>query len=313
MTEFLIRRLGLAFLVVLLTVIAQAALVRVLPGDPVRLVMGPRASEAFAAQVRAEMELDLPVHEQVFNFVLRALRGDLGRDFLSSRPVASLIGDVLPHTLALALTSLGMAIVLGLPLGVIAAAQPGGWLDQVLGAVSITFVTLPTYVIGLVGLLVFAVGLGWLPAIGAGDAADPGDYLRHLILPASALALTWVGYLARLVRASMLEVLSAPFIRTARAYGLGEWRILFRHALANALIPTVAVLGVGLGNLLGGAIFVEFIFDRPGLGQLIFTSIGERNYPVVRGGVLTAALMFVLANLLADLVQRWLNPRLRSR
>jgi peptide/nickel transport system permease protein len=227
--------------------------------------------------------------------------------------VASLIGDVLPHTLALALTSLGMAIVLGLPLGVIAAAQPGGWLDQVLGAISITFVTLPTYVIGLVGLLVFAVGLGWLPAIGAGDAADPADYLRHLILPASALALTWVGYLARLVRASMLEVLSAPFIRTARAYGLPEWRVLFRHALRNALIPTVAVLGVGLGNLLGGAIFVEFIFDRPGLGQLIFTSIGERNYPVVRGGVLTAALMFVLANLLADLVQRWLNPRLRSR
>ena len=151
-----------------------------------------------------------------------------------------------------------------------------------------------------------------LPAIGAGDLSDPLDYLRHLILPAVALAVTWIGYLARLVRASMLEVLNANYIRTAHAFGIGERMIFYRYALKNAIIPTIAVLGVGLGSLMGGAIFVEVIFARTGLGTLTYDAIQSRNYPIVRGGVLVVAVLFVLANLVADLSYRFLDPRIRD-
>jgi peptide/nickel transport system permease protein len=175
------------------------------------------------------------------------------------------------------------------------------------------FITIPSYVAGLLLLLVFAVQLDWLPALGVGDPARPTDYLQHLVLPAVALAITWIGYLARLVRASLLEVLSTDYIRTAFAYGLRERLIHYKYALKNALIPTVAILGVGLGNLLGGAVFVEVIFTRPGLGRLIFEAIAERNYPIVRGGVLVVALLFVLANLVADLSYHYLDPRIRSQ
>jgi peptide/nickel transport system permease protein len=167
-------------------------------------------------------------------------------------------------------------------------------------------------VIGLLLLLIFAVRLDWLPAIGAGDPSQPGDVLAHLVLPALALAITWIGYLARLVRASMLDVIGSDYIRAAFAFGHSAHSAYYRLALRNAILPTIAILGVGLGNLLGGAVFVEVIFTRPGLGSLIYNAIEARNFPVIRGGVLTAAALFVLANLAADLCQRWLNPRLRD-
>jgi len=177
---------------------------------------------------------------------------------------------------------------------------------------SVSFITLPPYVAGILLLLFFSVLLDWFPAIGAGQLSQPLDVLSHLVLPALALALSWIGYLARLVRSSMLEVMTADYIRTAAAYGLRPRTIYYKYALRNAIIPTVAVLGVGLGNLLGGAVFIEVIFSRPGLGRLIYNSISDRNYPIVRGGILVAALMFVFANLLADLSYRFLDPRLQS-
>jgi peptide/nickel transport system permease protein len=257
------------------------------------------------------MELDQPIPVQLFNFVRRTIQGDLGRDFASNRPVTGLIASALPHTLLLAVTSLGLAVLLGVPLGVYSATRPNTWIDQLTGLLSVSFITLPSYVAGLFLLLFFTVQLNWFPAIGAGEPGDPLDYLHHLVLPTTALAITWVGYLARLVRASVLEVLNANYIRTAFAFGLRERTIFYKYALKNALIPTVAVLGVGLGNLLGGAIFIEVIFTRPGLGRLIYEAISDRNFPIVRGGILVAALLFVLANLLADLSYHYLDPRIQ--
>ena len=297
--------------VALLVMVFLGALVHLVPGDPVKLILGPRASEALSEVVREQMGLDDPIPVQVFDFVVGALHGDLGTDFVTQLPVTTLIGEALPHTIVLALSSLGLAALLGVPLGVYAATRPNTLIDRITGVVSVSFITLPAYVAGLFLLLLFAVRLEWLPAIGSGSFSDPADYVRHLILPSVALAVTWIGYLARLVRTSMLEVLNANYIRTAQAFGIRERVIFYRYALKNAIIPTIAVLGVGLGNLMGGAIFVEVIFARPGLGLLIFDSLASRNFPIVRGGVLVVALLFVFANLLADLSYRFLDPRIR--
>jgi peptide/nickel transport system permease protein len=311
MLRYLLKRLGMSLLVALLAMLFLASLVHIIPGDPVKTILGPRASESMSARVRTEMGLDLPIPVQLFNFVSRALQGDLGRDFVSKLPVTRLIAEALPHTILLAISSLGLATLIGVPLGVYSATRPNTWIDRLTGLLAVSCITLPSYVAGLFLLLIFAVQLSLFPAIGVGELTDPADYLRHLILPATALAITWIGYLARLVRASVLEVLNANYIRTAFAFGLRERTIFYKYALKNALIPTIAVLGVGMGNLLGGAIFVEVIFTRPGLGRLIYESIADRNYPIVQGGILVAALLFVLANLLADISYHYLDPRIR--
>jgi peptide/nickel transport system permease protein len=303
----------MALIVLLLAATLLSALVRFIPGDPVKIVLGPRASPALSARIRDEMGLNLPVPQQVAMFVGNALRGDLGVDVLRRVPVTQLIGAALPNTIVLAVSSLALAGLIGIPLGVYAAAHHNSFADRLIAVLSVSFVALPTYVIGLVLLLVFAVQLDWLPAIGAGDPQNPGDYLAHLALPVVALAVVWVGYLARLVRASMLDVINSDYIRAAFAFGHSKRNAHYKLALRNAILPTVAILGVGLGNLLGGAVFIEVIFTRPGLGSLIYNAIQARNYPVVQGGVLVAAVLFVFANLLADLCQRWLNPRLREQ
>lgn len=311
MKRYLAKRLAMTLAVVLLTMVFLSLLVHIVPGDPVRIILGPRASEALSQIVREEMELDESVPVQVWHFVTRAFQGDLGTDFASRLPVTEIIGSALPHTVILAVSSLALAVLAGVPLGVFAATHPNSWLDRVAALFSVSMIALPAFVAGLFLLVLFAVRLDLLPAIGAGSLSDPADYLRHLILPATALAITWVGYLARLVRTSMLEVLGSPYIRTAAAFGLPRRVTLYKYALRNAIIPTVAVLGVGLGNLVGAAVFVEVIFTRPGLGTLLLDSIQTRNYPVVRGAVLVVALFVVLANLAADISYRLLDPRIR--
>jgi peptide/nickel transport system permease protein len=300
-------------LVVLVVMVFMASLVHLIPGDPVTTILGPRADPELSKIVRHDMQLDLSVPHQVWNFVSGALHGDLGVDFTSNEEVTTLVFSALPHTIILACASLMLAVLIGVPLGIYAATHPNTLIDRITGVVAVSLITIPPYLAGLFLLLLFAVRFPVLPAIGAGELSDPLDYLRHLILPAVALAITWIGYLARLVRASMLEVLNANYIRTAQAFGIKERMIFYRYALKNAIIPTIAVLGVGLGSLMGGAIFVEVIFARPGLGTLIYDAIQSRNYPIVRGGVLVVAILFVLANLLADLSYRVLDPRIRDQ
>jgi peptide/nickel transport system permease protein len=299
-------------LVVVVVMVFMASLVHLIPGDPVTTILGPRADPELSKTVRHEMQLDLSVPHQVWNFVTGALQGELGVDFTSNEPVTSLVFSALPHTVILALASLLLAVLLGVPLGVYAATHPNTLIDRITGVFAVSLITIPSYVAGLFLLLLFAVRFPLLPAIGAGELSHPLDYLRHLFLPSVALAITWIGYLARLVRASMLEVLNANYIRTAQAFGLKERMIFYRYALKNAIIPTIAVLGVGLGSLMGNAIFVEVIFARTGLGTLIYDSIQSRNYPIVRGGVLVVAILFVLANLVADMSYRFLDPRIRD-
>ena len=311
MGRYLGRRVSGAVLSLLLVTVALTLLIHVVPGDPVVKILGPRASPAMIASVRAEMNLDESFPMQVWLFLQGAVQGDLGNDFTTREPVTGQILAVLPDTLILAVSGLLLATLIGIPLGVLAATHPGSWLDRVTGAIAIAFTSLPTYVVGLLLLLLFAVRLGWFPAIGAGELSDPVDYARHLILPVIALAIGWIGYLARLLRASLLEVMNENYIRTARSWGISERIVLYRFALKNALIPTVAVLGVGLGYLMGGAIFVELIFTRDGLGSLAQSAIEDRNFPVVRGTTLVIAVLFIAANMLADLSYRFLDPRIR--
>jgi peptide/nickel transport system permease protein len=202
-------------------------------------------------------------------------------------------------------------MLVGIPLGVFSASHPDSLADRLTAILSISFISVPNYVGGLIMLLVFAVKLKVMPAMGVGDTKDTVDYIRHLVMPSVALAIPWIGYLARLVRTSLLEVFNADYIRAARSAGIQQARILYKYALKNALIPTIAVLGVGIGNLMGGAVFVEVIFGRPGMGTLIFNAIQTRNYPLVRAGVLVVALLFILANFLVDLIYTYLDPRIQ--
>jgi peptide/nickel transport system permease protein len=311
MVRYLIKRLGMTILVVFLVMLFLSLLVNIVPGDPAQIILGPRASEDLVEQVREQMYLDQPAYAQVWYFFSDAVRGDLGEDFVSNVPVTSLILEVLPHTVILAVAALGLASLIGIPLGVYAATKLNTIVDRITALVSISFITTPYYVAGLYLLLLFSLQWPIFPAVGAGSFSSPGSYVMHLALPAGALAITWVGYLARLVRSSMLEVSNANYIRTSRAFGLGEGIINYKYALKNAIIPAVAVLALALGELMGGAVFVEVIFSRPGLGRLIVDAIEARNFSVVRGAVLVIALIYVFTNLVADLCYRFLDPRIR--
>jgi len=308
---YLVKRTVMTFIVLLVVTVFLSLLVHIVPGDAAKTLLGPRAKPELVERVRAAMDLDKPAYIQVINFVNNVAHGSLGTDVFTGRSINELVGSALPHTIILAISSLGLAVIVGVPLGVFSATHPNSWADRLTTMVSVSFITVPSYVAGLFLLLIFAVRLRALPAIGLGQEGDVVDYLRHLILPSIALALSWVGYLARLVRASLLEVLNEDYIRAARAGGLSQRLILYKYALKNALIPTIAVLGVGIGNLMGGAVFVEIIFARPGMGSLINTAIQTRNYPVVRAGVLVVAVLFILSNLLADLAYTYLDPRIR--
>jgi peptide/nickel transport system permease protein len=313
MRGYFLKHIFMTLVVLMVVIIVLALLVHIVPGDPARVFLGQRATPELIARFRSSMDLDQPAYIQIERFLWRTLHGDLGVDLWTGRSLTDTIGDVLPHTIILAWTSLTLAVIVGIPLGVFSASHPDSWADRATAILSISFITIPSYVGGLIMLLVFAVELQVLPAMGVGEPGNPVDYIRHLIMPAIALAIPWVGYLARLVRTSLLEVFNADYIRSARAAGLKENLILYKYALKNALIPTIAVLGVGIGNLMGGAVFVEVIFNRPGMGTLIFNAIQMRNYPLVRAGVLVVALLFIMANLMTDIVYTYLDPRIQMQ
>lgn len=289
------------------------SLTLLIPGDPATVLLGPRATPEAVAALNAQMGLDLPLPARLGQFLARGLTGDLGKDVLSGRSVSLMVLDALPNTALLAFSAIFLAILAGLPLGAISALKPGGLADQAIAFLSVGFVSAPSFVSSIFLLLFFALWLNWFPVLGAGDTGDPLDQLWHVVLPAVALAVTWIGYIARLLRSSLLEVLNEPYIRTMRAYGVREAVVVMKYALKPACIPTLAILGMGVGELLGGAVFAEVIFNRPGLGSLIYGAIEERNYPVVQGSVLIIVILFVLTNLLVDLSYAWIDPRVRGR
>jgi len=311
MRAYLIKRFFMTLLVLVLVTVYLTLMIHIVPGDPAKSVLGPRANPERIAKIRAAMNLDKPVLTQIGIALWDLVRWDLGTDLFSGKAISELVSAALPHTLILAWSSLSLAVLIGIPLGIYSATHPDSWLDRFTAIISISFITVPSYVGGLFLLLLFAVRLQVMPAIGLGEQGDVLDYIKHLVLPATALAITWVGYLARLVRASLLEVLNETYIRAEMAAAIPVRKIYYKYALKNAIIPTVAVLGVGVGNLMAGAVFVELIFTRPGMGMLIYNAIQARNYPVVRAGVLVVAFLFVAANLLADVVYTYLDPRIQ--
>ncbi len=310
--RYLASRLVTTALVVVGAVTLLFSLTLLVPGNPAEVLLGPRASPEAVAAFAHRMGLDLPLHERLLRFFGQLLRGDLGVDIISDRPILDMVLEVMPFTIVLTFTSIGLAVVLGVPLGCYAATHPNSRGDQVAAVLSVSFIAMPNFVVAIYLLLIFSIWLDWLPVLGAGEPGDILDQLSRLILPAVSLALGWVGYIARLMRSSMLEVLGEPYIRTSRAYGLSERLVIYRYALKNACIPTVAILGLGIGRLLGGAIFAEIIFARPGIGTLIYGAITVRNYPVVQGGALVVVLLFVITNLLVDMSYSWLDPRIRG-
>lgn len=312
MLTFVLKRIGLGAVITVLAVTALFLIIHMIPGDPVSTMLGPRATPEMRAALEARMGLDKPMFVQIGRFFANMLRGDLGMDVFSNRPVAEIVLNQVPYTLTLILFSIFWSAVLGIALGCYSAVNRNSLGDQLTGILSVSVIAVPAFVVALYSLLIFAVKLQWFPAIGAGDKGDWGDQLHHLVLPSLAIGLSWVGYIARLVRASMLEVMGEGHIRTARAYGLPERRIVFGYALRLAILPTVTVIGVGMGFLLSAAVFTEIVFSRPGLGKLVIDSITTRNYPVVMGSVLFSTLIFVASTTLADIITAIMDPRIRA-
>ncbi|WP_373356325.1 ABC transporter permease [Pseudoroseicyclus sp. CXY001] len=312
MLRYAVRRIGLAIVILLTVMLAMYAMVFLIPGDPASLALGPRATPELKALLRERMGLDEPLLTQIWLFLKNAATGDLGYDVWSQRPVLDLIWEFFPKTLVLGLVALLWALVLGILLGAAAVVWRGTITDRALGLLSVSFISVPSFVIAIYAILIFAVWLHWLPAIGAGSPGDLGSQIRALILPAFALGIGWVGYLARLVRASLLEVMGEHHIRTARAFGLPEHRVVFRYALRVAIIPTIALLAVGLGSILSSAVFVEAVFSRPGIGTLMTGAVSNRNYPVVMGCVLFMTAFYLFVVTAADLLIARLDPRVRD-
>jgi ABC-type dipeptide/oligopeptide/nickel transport system permease component len=281
------------------------AFLHLVPGDPVEIMLGESAAPADVAALRHDLGLDRPLAAQYTGFLGRALRADLGRSIAFHAPVARVIADRYPATLELAGAALLVALALALPLGVAAAARPGSAVDVLARVASLAGACLPSFWLGPLLILVFSLRLGWLPVSGRGGIA-------HLLLPAVTLGLGMASVLVRLTRASMLAALHEDYVRSARAKGAPEWRVLSVHALRNALLPVTTVAGLQAGALLAGAIITETVFAWPGLGRLVVQAIDARDYPLVQGCVLVIGVSYVAVNTATDLLYRVIDPRLRD-
>jgi peptide/nickel transport system permease protein len=304
MTGYLLRRLLQVVPLALIVVTLVFSLLHLIPGDPVAIMLGEGARAADVEALRQRLGLDRPLHAQYLAFLGGLVRGDLGTSIVSGRPVVQVVVEHYPATLELALAAMAVAVALALPLGVMAALWQDRWVDHGSRFLALLGVSMPNFWLGPLLILLFSIYAGWFPVSGRGS-------LAHLVLPALTLGSALAGFLTRLVRSSLAQELHQPYLRTARAKGLPERTVVVRHALGNALIPVVTVLGLQFGALLTGAIITETVFSWPGLGRLLIQSIQARDYPVVQAGVLAMALTYVLVNLGTDLLYAWLDPRIR--
>jgi peptide/nickel transport system permease protein len=304
MGRFLVTRLASALVVVAGVSLLVFLLIHLVPGDPVEVMLGDTARPADRTALREALGLDRPLPEQLAAYAGGLLRGDLGRSLHSQRPIADMLAERIPATAELALAGLAVALLVALPLGILAAVRRNTWWDRSAMVVSLLGVSVPNFWLGPVLILVFSLGLGWLPVSGREGPAS-------VVLPALTLGTALAAVLARMVRAALLEVLSEDYVRTARAKGLPPHRVILHHALRNAALPVITLLGLQLGALLGGAVITEVVFAWPGLGQLTVEAIQRRDYPVVQACVLLIALSYVVVNTLTDLVYAALDPRVR--
>jgi peptide/nickel transport system permease protein len=314
MTAYAARRLALAMPLLLGMSVLIFALMRLVPGDPAVAVLGYKATPEGIRALREAFHLDEPVPQQYLRWLGKAAHGDLGHDFRQNEPIGRMILDRLPVTLELTLLAALCTVLIGVPLGLLAGGRRGGAADRAALAVGLLGVSVPDFWLGIMLILGLSLGAGLLPSGGwVPFAESPAENLVHMALPALTLAVSRAAVLGRLTRAAVLDTMHRSFVQYARAKGLGERAILFRHVLPNAAIPIVTVLGLQVGYMLGGAIVVEMIFTLPGLGRMTLDAVLERNYPVVQSAVLVIGAMFMLVNLVTDVLYGAIDPRVRRR
>jgi peptide/nickel transport system permease protein len=312
MSGYLARRLLATIPVMTVVAVFVFLMLRLTAGDPATIIAGDHATPADIALIRSKLGLDEPMAWQFLTWLRRIVSGDLGESFFFKKPVSELILERLEPTLALATCTLVLAISLAVPLGVFAAWKRGTWIDRSVMGMSVLGFSVPVFVIGYSLIYLFAVELAWLPVQGYQRLADGfGGFIQRLILPSFTLAGVFIAFLARITRASMLEVLGADYIRTARAKGLSDFPVFARHALRNASIPIVTVIGLGVALLIGGVVVTESVYAIPGLGRLTVDAVLARDYPIVQAIVLLFSVSYVLVNLLVDLTYTFLDPRIR--
>jgi peptide/nickel transport system permease protein len=309
-----VRQLGARLLQLVPTTVGALVLVfflmRVLPGDPAAAMLGTNATPQAVADLRSQLGLDKPLYEQFVEYVVSLAHLDFGRSLAVRAPVSTLLGQALVPTLLLTLAGTLVSVVVGVPLGVLAALKRRTWLDYVASIGALLGISVPVFVWGVLLLLAFTLQWPVLPSAGAGET--PLDVARSLVLPAIATGFFQVGLISRITRSSLLSVLTNDYVRTARAKGLAPAAVVARHALRNALIPVITVIGLNLGTLLGGAVVAETVFTRPGLGRLILDAISARDYPVIQGVMIVAVVVIVLLNLMTDLLYGVADPRVRA-
>ena len=302
MSRFILRRLLLAVPTLFGVLVVAFLLLYVAPGDPVESMIGERADSATIARLRAELHVDDPLPQRFGHYAGRVMVGDLGNSYITNRPITQDIRERFPKTLQLAGAAMLLATVLGITLGVLSARRPGGIADRFALGLAYLGISFPVYWVGLLLILLFAVTLRWLPPSGYGS-------LRFLVLPALTLGMRSIAFQARMTRSAMLDALSADFVRTARAKGLSEWIVTVKHALRNALIPVITVVGLDFGAYLTGSILTETIFSWPGIGRYVVNAISRRDLPAIQGSVLFLSTVFVVVNLITDLAYAKADPR----
>ncbi|MDO1585350.1 ABC transporter permease [Rhizobium oryzicola] len=334
MASFLLRRLIALIPVMCIVLVIVFSLVRIIPGDPAVTLLGPGATEAQISALRAQLDLDKPVVLQFLSYTFGLLQGDFGVSLKSGQPVAHEILTRLPATIELSVLAVIVAVIFGIPIGVLSATRPNSLFDHITRIVSLLGVSMPAFLLALILQLIFGTWLGLLPVSGrmssfitadavtgfavldgllTGNLAAAGSALLHLILPTAVLAAFLAATLGRFVRNTMLDVMTEDFIRTARAKGLPQRDVILKHGLRNSLLPAVTVIGLKFAEMLGGAILTETIFAWPGIGRFMFEAIKNRDYPVIQGTTLVFALMFVLTSIIVDLIYGLLDPRIRKK
>lgn len=310
--RFLARRIAYSLVVLVGVLIVVFALVQLVPGDPVRIALGTRYTPEAYQALRAASGLDRPIITQFFSYVGSAFTGDLGVSFRNGDPVVQILLDRLPATVSLAVFGIVIALLIALPAGIWSALHEGKFSDAIVRITSQFGVSIPDFWMGILLIALFATTLGWLPTSGYRPLfEDPGGWLRHLVLPGLVVGLVAAAILTRYVRSAVLEVAAMGYVRTARSKGLSPKVVTFRHTVRNALVPILTITGIQLATILGGVIVVEVVFAWPGLGRLVYNSVAARDYPVIQGAVLLMAVLFLVINLVVDLLYAVVDPRIR--
>jgi peptide/nickel transport system permease protein len=312
MLGYLLRRVLAAIPVMGVVALVVFLLLRLTPGDPAAVLAGDNATTAQLERIRASLGLNEPLYIQFFTWLNRLLHGDLGVSLISNVPVLKMIGQRVEPSISIALSTIILSVVIAVPLGVIAAWKQGTWIDRFVMGLSVLGFSVPVFVIGYVLIQVFAIDLRWLPVQGFKSIFDGfGPFFQRLVLPTLSLSFIYVALIARMTRASMLDVLGEDYVRTARAKGIGEIAVLFRHALRNAAVPVITVIGTGFALLISGVVVTESVFNIPGIGRLTVDAVLARDYPVIQAMILLTSLIYVTINLLIDVAYTLLDPRIR--